>query len=281
MRMAAGDPKRRARAFFGRGLKTAAVAADRVRPTRRGVVVLLYHRVGGRSGLAVDLPTELFDAQMAALAATGRVATLDAALDALAGPPPATGDPIVVTFDDGTADFTDQALPVLERHGIASCCYVATDFIDRGRAFPQNGTPMSWAALADACSTGLVTVGSHTHTHALLDRITPDAIDDELDRSIELIGERTGARARHFAYPKALLGSAPAERAVRARFASAALAGTRPNRYGVTDPHRLARSPIQVADGMRWFEEKAAGGMALEDTVRRVANRARYAGATT
>jgi hypothetical protein len=66
---------------------------------------------------------------------------------------------------------------------------------------------------------------------------------------------------------------------VRARFASAALAGTRPNPYGSTDPYLLARSPIQVSDGMRWFTRKVAGGMALEDTVRRVANRARYAGA--
>jgi hypothetical protein len=67
---------------------------------------------------------------------------------------------------------------------------------------------------------------------------------------------------------------------VRARFASAAIAGTRPNRYGRTDPYRLHRSPVQVADGMRWFRRKVAGGMALEDDVRRLVNRLRYRGAT-
>ena len=35
------------------------------------------------------------------------------------------------------------------------------------------------------------------------------------------------------------------------------------------DPHRLARSPIQVSDGMQFFERKVAGGMALEDSFRR------------
>ena len=279
MRVVAGDPRSRARAFLGQGLKTAAFAADRVRPSPRGVVVLLYHRVGAGSGLAVDLPVDLFAEQVAALAATGRVTTLDAALDALAAPEPPAADPIVVTFDDGTADFADHALPVLERHRVPACVYVATRYIEHSRAFPAAGTPMSWGALADACATGLVTVGSHTHTHALLDRIDPSAVDDELDRSLVLIGERLGVRAGHFAYPKALAGSPTAEAAVRARFASAALAGTRPNEYGTTDPYRLARSPIQVTDGMRWFTHKVAGGMAFEDAVRRVANRARYAGA--
>jgi peptidoglycan/xylan/chitin deacetylase (PgdA/CDA1 family) len=281
MRDAVGTPGRRARAFLGHGLKTVAVAADRVRPANRGVVVLLYHRVGGGSQLAVDLPRALFEEQIAALAATGRVATLDAALDALAGPPPAAGDPIVVTFDDGTADFSDHALPVLERHGVPATLFVATDFVERRRTFPADGTPISWAAVADAHATGLVTVGSHTHTHALLDRLDARAVEEELDRSRDVIAHRLGVEARHFAYPKALAGSRVADAAVRARFVSASLAGTRPNAYGRTDVHRLARSPIQTADGMRWFRQKASGGMALEDAVRRVANRARYAGATS
>ena len=68
---------------------------------------------------------------------------------------------------------------------------------------------------------------------------------------------------------------------MRARFESAAIAGTRVNRYGRTDPHRLARSPIQVSDGDRWFRHKVAGGMAFEDLLRRTVNRRRYAAATT
>ena len=85
----------------------------------------------------------------------------------------------------------------------------------------------------------------------------------------------------HFAYPKALAAGSDAERAVRRRFRSAALAGTRPNLYGDTDPWRLARSPVQVSDGMRWFERKVAGGMGFEDSLRRLVNRRRYAGATS
>jgi peptidoglycan/xylan/chitin deacetylase (PgdA/CDA1 family) len=262
--------------MLGRAVKHAARTVDRVRTPPRGVVVLIYHRVGGGSGGAVDLPAARFDEQVAALAATGRVTTLDAALDALAAPRPPEQDPIVVTFDDGTADFADVAMPILDRHRVPVTLYVATDFLDRGVPFPDAGAPLSWAALADAAGTGLVTVGSHTHTHALLDRLPAAAVADELDRARDLVAEHLGAAPAHFAYPKAVLGSPAAEEEVRRRHRSAALAGTRPNRFGGTDPYRLARSPIQVSDGMEFFRAKVAGGMRLEDDIRAAANRWRY-----
>jgi peptidoglycan/xylan/chitin deacetylase (PgdA/CDA1 family) len=213
---------------------------------------------------------------MAALAASGRVRTLDEALDLLAAPQPPPVDPVVVTFDDGTADFADVAMPILERHGVPATLYVATDFVDRGRSFPDDGTPLSWAALRDAAAGGLVTVGSHTHTHALLDRLPAAQVAAELDRACDLIADNVGAPPAHFAYPKAVAGSPAADAEVRARHRSAAVAGTRPNRFGATDPYRLARSPIQVADGMTFFHAKAAGGMRLEDDLRTAANRWRY-----
>ncbi len=269
-----------------RAVKVTAEAADRVHRPRRGVVVLIYHRVGRRSSIEVDLPAGLFDEQMAMLAASGRATTLDQALDLVAAPGPPPGvdrdhDPVVVTFDDGTSDLADVAAPILARHAIPVTLYVATDFVDRARDFPDEGTPLSWSAVRDLHVDQGWVIGSHTHSHALLDRLAPGEIDDELDRSIELIGAHTGATASHFAYPKALAGGRQAERAVRRRFRSAVLAGTRSNPYGDTDPWRMARSPIQVSDGLRWFERKLDGGMGFEDGVRRIVNRRRYAGATT
>lgn len=260
-------------------VKRAAVGADRLRPARPGVVVLLYHRVGGRSPVQVDLPRPLFAEQMAAI--SGRAVDLDAALLALDGAPGTGPGPVTVTFDDGTADFVEEALPVLVEHRVPALLYVATEFIEDGRSFPDEGAPASWAALADAVATGLVTIGSHTHSHVLLDRADPADVARELDRSRGLIEDRLGVTADHFAYPKAVLGSPAAEALVRERFRSAALAGTRPNLYGATDRYRLARSPIQVSDGMRWFEAKLGGGMGLEDRLRQILNRGRYAGAVT
>ena len=255
--------------------KVVAAAADLVQKPETGLVVLVYHRVGRRSAIEVDLPLATFTEQVAFLAAHTNVVSLTEGLAHVADPLASRKPLVAVTFDDGTADFADLAVPVLVEHHVPATIYVATDFIERGAPFPAGGTPLSWGALADTVSTGFVEVGSHTHRHALLDRLPEPEIASELDRSIALIGERTGVPAQHFAYPKALLGSPAAETAVRARFRSATLAGTRPNGYGTTDPYRVARSPIQVSDGMRWFRHKVAGGLAFEDTLRRGAQRVR------
>jgi hypothetical protein len=284
-----------ASSLLRRTIKVASAGADRLRPNIAGVVILIYHRVGGGSGLEIDLDAGRFDDQMAAVAASNRVLSLGAALERLDSPIASDtdgardGDPpsVVVTFDDGTADFTDVALPILARHGVCATLYAATGFIEDGVDFPDGGRPVSWSALRDACATGLVDVGSHTHRHLLLDRISPAVATEELDRSAGTIADRLGRPALDFAYPKAVAGTPETAQLVRDRFRSAALAGTRVNPYASskssrrTDPQRLSRSPIQVSDGVRYFERKLAGGMALEDSLRRAINRARYARSTT
>lgn len=280
----------RAKAIIRQGIKRVSAGVDLLRRPPTGVTVLIYHRVGGIGG-SVDLDPARFADQMAELSASQRLRRLDDALDDLDDlddldtdspiPRRVRNGTVVVTFDDGTADFVDHALPILVEHRIPTLLYAATRFIDEGLDFPGGGPAISWAGLAEAVSTGLVDIGAHTHSHVLLDRLPTDRIADELDRCNGLIEDNLQQPARHFAYPKAVLGSPAAETEVRARYRSAAIAGTRPNPIGRTDPYRLARSPIQVADGMRWFRHKVDGGMGFEDDLRRLINRRRYATATT
>ncbi|MFP5487505.1 MAG: polysaccharide deacetylase family protein, partial [Acidimicrobiia bacterium] len=263
-------------------VKMAARVADRVVPAPTGVTILIYHRVGGGSDSDVDLDPGVFADQLAHLVEHHRVLTLDAAVAELTERPPADPRPgVVLTFDDGTSDFTDVAVPLLVEHGVPATLYVATSFVEDGTEFPWGAPPTSWAALRDAAATGLVTIGSHTHHHRLLDRMpVPEAADD-LDRSIELIGDRLGAAPAHFAYPKAVPPSAPVEIEVRRRFASAALAGSRVNRPGDCDPGRLWRTPVQASDSFDQFAAKAAGGMRLEGVLRSAVAGARYRGSVT
>lgn len=268
-----------------RAVKTAGRAVDMVIPLRAGVTVLLYHRVGAGSQLEVDLPEPLFRAQMEEIAASGRAVPLGEALMLLAEarrsgsslPQPA---PVVVTFDDGTADVVEVAAPILSELGVPATLFVATAFVEEGRHFPAGGKPASWSALADAASSGVLDLGSHTHDHLLLDRLPVSEAEHQLDRSLELLRDRAGVRAADFAYPKAVAASGAVASAVAKRFRSAFVAGGGVNAPGA-DPYRLARAPIQRSDGMRWFARKLDGGLALEGRLREAANRWRYSGATT
>lgn len=269
-------------------VKTTAAMVDEVRRPQPGITILIYHRVGAGNGGQMDLSPAEFDAQLAWLNATQRVLTLDQALIELGAEraagerAPAPGSPdggfapgVVLTFDDGTTDWVDHVLPALERHKVPATFYVATAFVDEQRPLPGDGVPITWAGLKEMSTSDLLTFGSHTHTHALMDRLAVPDIAGELDRSIELLGDRAEVAVEHFCYPKALQGSPPAEKAIRRRFRSATLAGTRANLPGV-DPYRLTRSPIQPTDGQRWFRRKATGGMSFENDLRDLVNRVRY-----
>lgn len=268
-------------------VKRASRATDPLFARANGVTILLYHRVGGGSDSDVDLAVDEFRRQLAHLAEHTTVLTLDAAVARLrdtraasAHDRAAARHAVVITFDDGTADFADHAVPALVDAGLPAVLYVATEFIDRQTPFPWGAPPTSWAGLRDAAATGLVTIGSHTHRHLLLDRAADHDIASDLDRSIDLIATHLGTAPRHFAYPKAIPGSPAAEIAVRRRFTSAVLAGNRTNPVG-SDLHRLGRSPVQRSDGHAYFVRKAHGGMRLEGSLRHAVARIKYAGRTT
>ena len=115
---------------------------------RAGVVALIYHRVGQRSPSAVDLSIDVFTAQLDAVA--DRVVDLDTAVASLAGDGVLRhGEPLVVlTFDDGTADWPDVVLPALVERRLPAVFYVSTDFVERGRPFPDAGRPVTWSGLS-------------------------------------------------------------------------------------------------------------------------------------
>lgn len=244
----------------------ASLLVDRIRPPVPGITVLIYHRVGGGSSSAVDLQPAEFADQLQHLAERHRVITLDAALRQLAD-----GDAtpaVVITVDDGTADFTDCVVPALVAAGLPATLYAATSFIERGEAFPWGAQPSSWAALADAVSTGLITVESHSHTHPHFSQLDGPAAADELRRAAECIAAGVGRAPQHFAYPRAVPPSPAAEIEVRSRHRSAALAGNGANTPHGFDPHRLRRTPVRAGESIELFAARAGGGMRVEGALR-------------
>jgi peptidoglycan/xylan/chitin deacetylase (PgdA/CDA1 family)/O-antigen ligase len=233
--------------------------------SRRGsgdVAILLYHRVHAGTG-EISLPREAFEEQIARVAEHERVLTLDQAVDGDDGG-------VVVTFDDGYRDFHEHALPILVRHGVPATLYLATGLVANGSS--PSPEALTWTQLAEAASTGLVTIGSHTHGHADLSRVSEAEAEDEMRRSRDLVEDHLSRPCGHFAYPWAV-SSAAADRAARRTFRTAALEAWRTNRRGRIDPYRLGRTPILRSDGPFFFRAKVAGILDGEALVYRALRR--------
>jgi len=218
------------------------------------VVVLLYHRVGD-GGSEIELPRAVFEDHLRYLTARERVLAVDDVLDG------DRGGGVVVTFDDGSPDFHETVVPLLERYRVPATLYLATGLVANGHG--TSGNALTWSQLASAVGTGLVTVGSHTHGHTDLSRASETEAESEMRRSKELIEDHLSVRCDHFAYPWAVGGPA-ADRVARRLFRSAALDAWRTNRAGRTDPHRIGRVPILKSDGRFFFRRKVHGELDTE-----------------
>ena len=98
---------------------------------------------------------------------------LDQALDEFAAERTGSDPAVALTFDDGTADFAEHVVGVLDEFELPATVYVATEPVLTGERWPDGAAPLSPEALAEVAGHRLVTIGCHTHAHLLLDREPP------------------------------------------------------------------------------------------------------------
>jgi peptidoglycan/xylan/chitin deacetylase (PgdA/CDA1 family) len=112
---------------------------------------------------------------------------------------------VVITFDDGFADFFTDALPTLKQHNFTATLYISTAFINgtsRWMRHIEEGERLmlTWDQLIEISGSG-IECGAHTHSHPQLDTLPFAAAQDEIVRSKKLLEDRLGKAVFSFAYP--------------------------------------------------------------------------------
>ncbi len=165
----------------------------------------MYHSIsGGRSALKIS--PSLFAEQVDWLRANARVVPLDEVADLLAGGRPLPDRAVVLTFDDGFADFYTDAAPILRRANLPATVFLTTGFCGRTNRWP--GQPdwveeqplLSWDQVAELAQQGFA-FGSHTVNHPALAEVAPEEAEAEIVQSKEKITARLGRPVELFCYP--------------------------------------------------------------------------------
>jgi len=172
--------------------------------------VLMYHwfRRQGEASQSrspqLEITPELFAEQMETLARSGwHTISLG---QWLRGDKASDPKAIVLSFDDGTADFWDHARPVLQQHGFSATLFIVSGHVggvsdwDLGLGEPARPL-MDWTQLRELQDQGFE-IGSHTDTHRPLTEIDDDEAARQLSSSRATLTEKLGRAPELLAYPR-------------------------------------------------------------------------------
>jgi peptidoglycan/xylan/chitin deacetylase (PgdA/CDA1 family) len=218
------------------------------------VLVLTYHSIATGSGpTSIDAATFLM--QLDELAREGyRSLSVDEFVSWHRGALPAPGRRVLLTFDDGFADFAATAFPLLRERFRSALVFVPTRRLGGREDWPGVlGPPrqlLDWGAVHELAAAG-VEFGGHGRTHADLTQLLAAERDDEIAGCGRELAERLGKSTRCFAAPYGRVDDASL--ATIASHYDAAF-GTRFDRTGRHHPrHDLPRVEMHYfRDRRRW-----------------------------
>jgi peptidoglycan/xylan/chitin deacetylase (PgdA/CDA1 family) len=131
----------------------------------------------------------------------------------------------VLTFDDGFADFHEQALPALAERGATATLFVTTGYVGGTSAWLSrigqgNRRLLSWPQIED-CHRAGIEIGGHSIHHPALDLLPPAVLHTEIFGCKQAIEDRLGTSVRSFAYPFGYVSRMARTSVIEAGFESA------------------------------------------------------------
>lgn len=226
---------------------------------------LLYHSIAAESSprfRPFTLTPNGFRAHLQFLQDAGYTAItvrrLVDAMDGRGGPLPER--PVVMTFDDGFADFYSHALPLLLEFRSVATMYVVSGLIGAASAWLQDlgegGRPLMTAAQLRTLPMLGIECGAHTLSHPQLDVIGRPAARQEIVESKDRLEQVIGAPVDSFAYPHGYHDTKVRSMVIEAGYTSAsavknALSSLRDDRYALA--RILVKSTTTVNDLERFF----------------------------
>lgn len=228
------------------------------------VPILMYHSISEqatRRFRQFAVPPALFAAQMHYLHTQNYTPVSVTQLVRLLFAGDATGEalptqPVVITFDDGFADFYSEALPVLKQYGFPATLYITTAFVNgTSRWLWREGEaerPMlTWEQIAEVGACGME-IGPHSHRHLQLDTLPQSLAQKEIALSKQILEDHLGKAIESFAYPFGYL-SARVRRLVRDAGFTSACAVKHTFSSERSDPLALSRLMVSAKTGVEAF----------------------------
>lgn len=216
-----------------------------------GATIFAYHdfvetpHAAAPPSKAYVLSQAQFSAHLTALAAPGLRASRLA--EVLEDP---VGGRFVLTFDDGHSSNYTVALPLLAARGWPGCFFVIASRVGAPNA-------LGWRELREMAAAGME-IGSHSLTHAFLDRAAPGEIRREFGDSKRMLEDGIGQAVEFASLPRG--SAAPGMGALIRELGYRAFCTSEPGLVARgTDPFALPRIAVKQGTSDAFLRRVVAG----------------------
>lgn len=215
--------------------------------------ILTYHSLD-ESGSVISLSPEKFYRQMKFLHSRGyRVYTLKEYAELLGKRQPVIKPSVVLTFDDGYANFMEEAYPILRKYNYRATVFIQTDYIGKRSSFTLDlDLPLMGPEAIALLAVEGFEIGSHTLSHSSLPRISLTRAEIEIARSKEVLENLTGRKVHSFCYPRGEYNREIIELVKKTGY-QAAVTLNPGNKNSSDDLFALRRVTIRTRDELAYF----------------------------
>ena len=206
---------------------------------RPALRVLCYHQVHPDGPNRFTVTPQQLDQQLGYLVRAGF--QFIHARDLLSGNP-LPERPLLLTFDDGYVDNLEHAQPVLQRHGAKATIFIVTAHAGDRAQWNTDGAALMSPRQLHELDPKLIELALHSHWHRAFGSLSPDEIEDDLQKNLAFFCEHD---------LNVRLEVARAARAHPASAPSADGSANRLNRLPIASPYEIQRIDVRgdASDG--------------------------------
>jgi peptidoglycan/xylan/chitin deacetylase (PgdA/CDA1 family) len=238
-------------------------------PTRKGLPILMYHKVSVGAIDGITISTEKLSKQFEFIRRKGyQTLSFSDLAEAIKTGKPLPGRPLILTFDDAYRSFMELAVPLLKTYGYKATVFIPVGFMGKTNSWDNGSDPiLSAAEIKDLVNTGNIEFGIHSFLHRSYAELDPAGMENDLELCMQTLGYHNIPFVRVLAYP---YGSFPKKdpqlrfkmkeifRTLRLQFALRI--GNRINRWPLKDFYEVKRIDIKGTDNFYTFKTKLKKG---------------------
>jgi len=238
-------------------------------PARKGLPVLMYHKVSEKNSDGITITTEKLRKQFDYIRKSGyRTLSFSELETLLKTGNPLPKRPLILTFDDAYRNFSELALPLLKTYEFKASVFIPVGFMGGTNSWDHGSDPiLSAAEIRELSKEENLEFGIHSFLHRSYAELDPAGMENDLELCIQTLTHHNIPFVRVLAYPFGSFPKKDPELKAKmkevfrtSRILFALRIGNRINRWPIKERYEVKRIDIKGNDNFFTFKTKLRKG---------------------